>query len=87
MKKHNIFAKADEKFVKSVVLYADSNKKLYYDEAAKTDKVKAEDMLDLFQKGVVVFLSDKYYAPCMYSSAGYTCNDGTSTAVVFTGEA
>lgn len=83
MKKHNVYARVDEKFVKAVILYADSSKKLYYNVEA-TDKVANADLLNLFLGGIVIFMSDKYYTPVFYSSAGLVANDGTSTALTFT---
>lgn len=85
MKKDNVYAKADEKFVKTTILYADASKKLFYDKAAKTDKVMKADLTELFQKGIVVFQADKYYAPVCLTAAGLIANDGTATALTFTG--
>lgn len=79
-----IYANGDEKFVKTTVLYANGSKALYYDKAAKTDKVMKNDLQDLFLKGVVVFMSDVYYKPVCLKSTGLIANDGTATAVTFT---
>lgn len=84
-KKDNVFARADEKFVKTTIVYADSSKVLFYDSAAKTDKVMKEDLSDLFKKGVVISQSGKLYNPVCCSAAGFVANDGTSTALTFTG--
>ena len=43
-KKNYIHATADEKYAKALMIYADSSKVLFYDEAAKTDKVAAADL-------------------------------------------
>lgn len=48
-----IYAKANEKFVKAVVLYADSESVLCYDSEA-TDKVPADVVKNLFEKGLVL---------------------------------
>lgn len=85
IKKDNVFAKADEKFVKTTVIYADSSKVLFYDSAAKKDKVMKSDLPDLFKKGVTVSQSGSLYNPVCCSSAGLIANDGTSTALTFTG--
>lgn len=84
MKKENIYARADEKFVKITVLYANASKALFYDKEAKTDKVMKADLEDLFLKGVVVFMTDTYYKPVCLKSTGLIANDGTTTAVTFT---
>lgn len=85
MTRTNIFEKSNELHVKTVVLYADSSKALFYDEAAKTDKVMKDDLLDLFLKGVTILHSAKYYKPVCYSASGLVASDGTSTALNFTG--
>lgn len=84
-KRTNVYEKSNELHVKTVILYADSSKALFYDEAAKTDKVLKDDLLDLFLKGVTISHSGKYYAPVCYSTSGLVANDGTSTALTFTG--
>lgn len=84
MKKNNIYARSDEKFVKTTILYADSSKKLFYDKAAKTDKVMKADLTDLFLKDITVFMTDTYYAPVCLKTTGLIANDGTATAVTFT---
>lgn len=83
LKKENIYAKSDEKFVKTLVLYADSSDKLFYDKAAKADAVQKDDLLDLFMKGVTVFKTDVYYKPVAFKESGIVGYDGTS-AVTFT---
>lgn len=83
-KKHEVYATADEKFVKALVLYADSSKALFYDKEAKVDEVMKADLQDLFLKGVVVFMADTYYKPVCLNSTGLIANDGTTSAVTFT---
>lgn len=83
-KKHEVYATADEKFVKALVLYADSSKALFYDKEANVDKVMKADLQDLFLKGVVVFMTDTYYKPVCLNSTGLIANDGTTSAVTFT---
>lgn len=84
MKKENIYAKADEKYVKTTVLYANSSKALFYDKEAKTDKVMKADLQELFLKGIVVSMNDVYYVPVCLKATGLIANDGTTTAVTFT---
>ena len=84
-KKANVYGRSDEQHVKTVILYADSSKALFYDEAAKTDKVLKDELQDLFLKGVTISHSGKLYNPVCYSTAGLVANDGTSTALTFTG--
>lgn len=85
MKKDNVYAKADEKFVKTTILYADSSKKLFYDKAAKTDKVMKVDLKELFLKGFVVSMTDTLYTPVCLKETGVISYDG-SAAVTFLGQ-
>ena len=85
MKKEVIYAKADEKFVKTVVLYANSSKALFYDKEAKTDKVAKTDLQELFTKGVTVVMNKEFYAPVCLKEEGLISYDGTQ-AVTFTAE-
>lgn len=82
-KRVTINAGYDDKYVKTVVLYANSSKALFYDKEAKVDKVAKDDLKDLFLKGVVVFMTDTYYAPVCLKSTGLVAHDGTQ-AVTFT---
>lgn len=79
LKKDNIYARSDEKYTKTTMLYADSSKKLFYDSAAKTDKVLKTDLLDLFLKGVTIVDGSSYYKPVSYSTAGLVAATGTTT--------
>lgn len=79
LKKDNVYARSDEKYTKTTLLYADSSKVLFYDAAAKTDKVLNEDLPNLFLKGVTIVDGGNYYKPASYSSAGIVVNSGTST--------
>lgn len=84
MKKENIYAKAEEKYVKTTVLYANSAKKLYYDKEAKVDAVKNAELLDLFQKGCTIFMTNVYYKPDCLKNNQLVCRDETATVVQFT---
>lgn len=57
------YANAEEKFVKSVVLYAHSDNILYRDEA-HTVAVNHDELLNLCMKGLlIVKKDDAYYTP------------------------
>lgn len=84
MARKNIYANEDEKYVVTTVLYANASKALFYDKAAKTDKVAKTDLEELFLKGVTVHMSGTYYKPVCLNTSGLIANDGTSTAVTFT---
>lgn len=83
IKKERIYAREDEKFVKATVLYANGSKALFYDKAAKVDKVAKADLEELFLKGVIVFMTDVYYTPACLKTTGLIAYDGTQ-AVTFT---
>lgn len=82
-KRETVNATYDEKYVKAVILYANSSKALFYDKEAKVDKVAKADLNDLFLKGVVVLMTDAYYTPVCLKSTGLVAHDGTQ-AVTFT---
>lgn len=84
IKKERIYAREDETFVKTLVLYANGSGALYYDEAATTDKVLKADLTDLFLKGITVVKAGVYYKPVCLKTTGLIACDGTSTAVTFT---
>lgn len=65
---NRIFNDAKDKNVAVVVVYEDSGD-LYYD-SDKTQEVPAEDMFDLFAKGVIAFDGTNYKAAVGYSEAG-----------------
>lgn len=62
---NRIFNDAKDKNVAVVVVYEDSGS-LYYD-ADKTKEVPAEDLFDLFAKGVVAFDGTNYKAGIAYN--------------------
>lgn len=62
-----LFAKANEKFVKAVVLYANANNVLCFDSAA-TDKVPGAVLKNLFEKNLVLIsTSTGLYRPTMFT--------------------
>lgn len=70
MKVNNIYAKSDEKFVKSVVLYAKSaDKHLCVNPACEeADRIDAVTLMNLLLKGdvVVVYDDSNYYTPISF---------------------
>lgn len=64
-----IFDDAVDKNVAKVVVFADTNKDLFYD-AEFTEEVPDKDGLNLFVKGVVCLYNGSYYAPVSCTSAG-----------------
>ena len=88
-----IYAKSEEKFVKTVVLYGHSDTYLYADEA-HTTKINKDDLLDLCLKGVTIKYESAYYTPVFFKeNAGVVevtiataISTGASTAVVLYSE-
>lgn len=78
IKKNKIYASADEKFVQAVVLYANSSDKLFYDETAKNDKVVADELTDLFLKGVIIKKDSVYYKGICLKTNHIIGHDGTA---------
>lgn len=63
---NRIFNDAKDKNVAVVVVYQNNDGDLFYD-SDKTQEVPAEDMFDLFVKGVVAFDGTTYAAAMGYS--------------------
>lgn len=55
-----IYKSSEEKFVKSVVLYADDNSKLFHD-AEKTVNVTKDELFEAFMVGVAVCTAEGTY--------------------------
>lgn len=87
MKKENIYAREDEKFVKAVVLHANEANKLFYD-AAVTEAVKSADLKNLFLKGIAVVKGDVCFKPFQCGAESVHAYDvSASAAITFTAEA
>lgn len=74
--------RAEEKLLKAVMVYADSNNKLFYDSTATTDKVNAAELTNLFKKGLVVKKGSALYKPTELTESSGTV---TVSLVYFTG--
>lgn len=88
MKQNNVYANADEKFVKRVLVHANDSNNLFYDDAATAEPVKADDLKDLFIKGMTVVTSDgAMYNPVYFDGlTDVVCLSDEATAVTFTAE-
>ena len=66
-----VYADAEEKYVKTVVLYAKSSDAYVYKAAGATkqDKIDKDTLLDLCKKGVMVVLDGVYYVPSQFKDA------------------
>lgn len=62
---NKVFSNSEEKWVKTVILYAHSDNYLYTDEA-HTEKIDKDTLLDLCLKGVTVMYEEGYYTPVSF---------------------
>lgn len=86
IKRENVYARVDEKFVKTVVVYANSGKVLFCDEAFE-HPVLTTELKDLFLKGITISVDDALHMPVSYTEAGVALADSTVyTATVPTEE-
>ena len=70
-----IYADADEKFVKAVVLYGKTSDTALYRDAKTTEgnEVNAAELMDLCKKGLVISYEDAFYTPVSFKDdAGTT---------------
>lgn len=87
-----VYADAEEKYIKNVILYGHTDKYLYIDEAHKT-KVDAETLMNLCKKGLIVVYNGFHCAPiCFKENSGHievTVATGTTSltgAVLYSSE-
>lgn len=87
-----VYADADEKYVKNVVLFGKSSDDYIYSakECAEDQKIDKTTLMDLLHKGVVISYENAFYTPVFYKeNAGAVeitiataIATGASTAVV-----
>lgn len=81
-KRTEVYSDAEEKYLKSTVLYGHTDKYLYFDDA-HTQKVDKDTLMNLCKKGLIVFYNSTYCMPvCFKETSGYlevTVATGTST--------
>ena len=87
---NKIFADSEEKYLMGVVLYAGSDNVLRYTSAESEDKVLTDDLVNLYNKGLVKIedSSENILTPvaCAVSAgvATLTCVTGTGSTATFT---
>lgn len=58
------YANSEEKYLKSVVIYADADDGHLFSDSAKSVKLTKDEVMNLFMKGMMVIAySDEYYHP------------------------
>lgn len=81
IKRHNVYADSKDLHVAKVVLYAHSDKVLYYDAEHKIS-VNREELMDMLMKGLVlVFDTDSYYYPAFFKDETSTVKVTVATSI------
>lgn len=63
---NKVFMNAEEKNVKTVVLYADSDDGHLFTDEKKTEKIDKDALLELYMLGVTILFNDEYFRPVSY---------------------
>lgn len=64
---NHIFEKANDVHVRSTLVYVKSADEYAYADAAKTVKISAVDLKDIFEKGMIIVDGTKEYSPVSFS--------------------
>lgn len=80
-----IYADAEEKYVKNVVLYGQSSDNYVYADAGYTQKIDKATLLNLCMKGVLVLYGGSYYAPIAFKDNTTNVSLTIATNVAATG--
>lgn len=91
-----IYADAEEKFVKNIILYGKTSDNFVHATSKTTeeDKIDKETLLELLKKGVVVKYNDDFYTPISFAdetthaalTIATTIGTGSSASVVLNSE-
>lgn len=80
-----VYADAEEKYMKAVVLYSKASDNYVYKKAtaAEGDKIDKDTLLELCKKGVLVLLDGVYYVPSQFAdkTTHTTLTIGASTVL------
>lgn len=87
MKFTNIYADAEEKFVKAVVLYGKASDNYVYADSAMTQKIDKTTLLNLCLKRVLVLYGGVYYAPISFKDNTTSVSLTIATNVAASGSA
>lgn len=66
VKRTEIYADAEEKYLKNTVLYGKSDDDYLYFESGCTNKIDKDTLMNLLLKGVLVSYGGAYYAPVLF---------------------
>ena len=87
MKFTTIYADAEEKYVKNVVLYGQGSDNYVYADAGYTQKIDKATLLNLCMKGVLVLYGGSYYAPIAFKDNTTSASLTIATNVAASGSA
>lgn len=82
-----VYADAEEKFVKNVVLYGQASDNYVYADAGFTQKIDKATLLNLCMKGVLVLYAGSYYAPIAFKDNTTSVSLTIATNVAASGSA
>lgn len=85
MKFTTIYADAEEKYVKSVVLYGKASDNYVYADSACKEKIDKATLMNLLLKGVLVLYGGSYYAPIAFKDNTTNVSLTIATNVAATG--
>lgn len=86
-KMDEIFSKAEEKYVKTTVLYGEASNNYVYTDADCTEgnELSKDILLDLLLKGAVISYDGKYYTPLFFGEASGSVSVTFATAISASG--
>lgn len=78
-----VYADAEEKFVKSVILYGKSGDNYIYSKSAATenDKIDKDALMELMKKGVVVSYEGAFHVPVIFKDETTEVSVTIATAI------
>lgn len=79
----NVYANADEKYVKNVILYGKASDNYLYTDSkcSEANKVDKDTLLNLCKKGVIISYDSTYYMPLFFKEEAGSVSVTFATAV------
>lgn len=64
-----VYADAEEKFIKTIILYGKTSDNFVYSKSAMTegDKIDKDTLMELLKKGVIVSYNNEFYTPVKFA--------------------
>lgn len=82
-----IYADAEEKYAKAVILYGKTSDNYVYSKSTmtETEKIDKDSLMELLKKGVIVKYNDDYYVPIFFSDESTHTSFTIATAISASG--